>query len=441
MGTNGISGEEALAAARKYAKTSDVVSDRVVLPDGYDVLYDISRTTVDSWLSSYITFVNGILTEKAHPTGNIGAHYKLTDAVFADYDLRFRLRVNLVSVTGEWSARLEYKRASDGSTAVYALPFNEITQSGVRTFDIDLSNLSVYHDYDGNGVDFRIMNASHGANDMVVINAIDTLVGAPIELNGDNLTEILTNMSEGLDDVSIDVTSMKSKGVVLTAPNGNKYKLVVSNNGTLSTELNYPDNILYIGNSMLLGFGTHGMASTTVDDDYYAKVNDFIEDKGITLTTDRVLGNELEGCTSDADATTWITTNLASKMSSSVQLVIVQLGDNVNTPQQKEQFPSTMNLLLTYLKANCPNANIAWVGCWYTSSSIDDVMVPVCRQYVVPFVSLEGLYYESENKSYIGAHYIAADGTEKTVTTAGQASHPSDLGFTRIADRICNAIF
>lgn len=437
----GISGEIALAAAKKYASTSDVVTDRVVLPDGYNVIYDINHTTVDSWLSSYVTFANGILTEKAHPTGNIGAHYKLTDSAFNDYDLRGKIRVNLVSVTGEWSARLEYKRASDGSTAVYALPFNEITESGERTFEIDLSNLSVYHDYDGNGIDFRIMNASHGANDKVVINAIDTLVGSPIDLNGDNLTEILTNMGESLDDVSIDVTTMKSKGVVLTAPNGYKYKLVVSNNGTLSTELNYPDNILYIGNSLLLGFGTHGMASTTVDDDYYAKVNDFIEDKGITLTTDRVLGNELEGCTSDAEASTWITTNLASKMSSNVKLVIVQLGDNVNTARQKEQFPSTMNLLLTYLKANCPNANIAWVGCWYTNSSIDDIMVPVCRQYIVPFVSLEGLFYDTDNKSYIGATYIAADGTEKTVTTAGQASHPSDLGFTRIADRICNTIF
>lgn len=436
-----ISGEQSLSSAKNYSDTMVIDTDRITPADGFSILYDIDHTTVDSWLSSYITFSNGILTEKAHPTGNIGAHYKLTDAAFAEYDLRFKMQVHLISVSGEWSARLEYKRASNGQTAVYQIPFGTITENGTRYFEIDLAYMAAHQDYDGTGIDFRIMNASHGANDTVVIDVINTLVGSDLKLVGDDLTEILTNMDNEVGELSIDVTTMKSTGVVLTAPNGYKYKLLVANDGTLSTALNYPDNILYIGNSLLVGFGTHGMASTTVEDDYYAKVNDFIEDKGITLTTDKVAGSGFEECTNDTEATTWITTNLAAKMSSSVKQIIVQLGDNVNTVQRKEQFPSSMRILFDYLKLNCPNAKIAWVGCWYASSSIDDILIPVCREYVIPFVALGDLYFDTDNRSYIGATYIDANGDEQTITTAGQASHPSDLGFTRIANLICEKIF
>lgn len=418
----------------------DVTSDGVVIPSGLSELYNINHTTVDSWLSTYVTFADGVLTEKAHPTSTIGAHYQITDANLEDYDLRAKIRVNVVSVSGEWTCRLEYLRY-DGTKASWAIPFGTITQAGEIVLEIDLANLSVYYNYAGGGVDFRVMNVSHGESDTIVIDAIDTLVGNGLNLGGDNVTEVLETLNTNLSGVSVDVTNLKDHGLSLTAPNGCKYKLVVANDGTLSTALDYPNNILYIGNSLLLGFGTHGMASTTVNDDYYAKVNDFIEDKGITLTTDRVLGKPLEETTSSEEVQTWITNNLASKMSASVQMVIIQLGDNVNTYQQREFFPSSMETLVNYLRQNCPNAKIAWVGCWYSGSSIDNILIPKCTELSVPFVSIDGLFEAEGNQSYIGAPYIDASGNEKTVTTAGQASHPSDQGFTAIANIIIDALF
>ena len=420
--------------------SGEVDSDDVKIPSGLTELFNINHTTVDSWLSTYITFADGVLTEKAHPTGIIGAHYQITDADLVDYDLRAKIKVNVVSVSGEWTCRLEYLRY-DGTKASWAIPFGTITQAGEIVLEIDLANLSVYGNYAGGGVDFRVMNVSHGENDTVVINAIDTLVGKELDLSGDNVTEVLETLSTGLDDVSVDVTNIKSKGLSLPAPNGNMFKIEVANDGTLATALDYPDNILYIGNSLLLGFGTHGMASTTVNDDYYAKLNAFIESKGIILTTDRVLANDFEGATDDTSAQTWITNNLASKMSSNVKMVLIQIGDNVNTYQQREQFPSSMELLVNYLRQNCPNAKIAWVGCWYSGSSIDNVLIPNCRALDVPFVSIDGLFSVEGNQSYIGATYIDASGNEKTITTAGQASHPSDQGFTAITNRIIEDLF
>ena len=440
--TGGTTGQVLVKSSDADYETEwgNVTSDDVVIPSGLTEIYNISHTTVDSWLSTYVTFEDDVLTEKAHPTSVIGAHYQITDADLVDYDLRAKIRVNVVNVSGEWTCRLEYTRY-DGTKASWAIPFGTITQAGEIVLEIDLANLSAYYNYAGGGVDFRVMNASHGENDTIVINVIDTLVGDSLDLGGDNVTEVLETLSTNLGDVSVDITNLKGNGLSLTAPNGYKYKLVVANDGTLSTALDYPNNILYIGNSLLLGFGTHGMASTTVNDDYYAKVNDFIENKGVTLTTDRVLGKPLEETTSSEEVQTWITNNLASKMSASVQMVIIQLGDNVNTYQQREFFPSSMETLVNYLRQNCPNAKLAWVGCWYSGSSIDNILIPKCIELSVPFVSIDGLFNVEGNQSYIGAPYIDASGNEKTVTTAGQASHPSDQGFTAIANRIIDALF
>lgn len=419
---------------------SEINSNNVSIDSGLTELFSISHTTVDPWLSSYITLANGVLTEKAHPTGTIGAHYQIADANLENYDLRAKIKINVTSVSGEWSSRLEYLRF-DGTKASWAIPFGTITQTGEMTLEIDLANLSVYYNYAGGGVDFRIMNMTHGENDTIVINVIDTLVGDTFDLGGSNVTEVLETLSTDLDDVSVDVTNLKNKGLSLTAPNGYKYKLVVANDGTLSTALDYPNNILYIGNSLLLGFGTHGMASTTVNDDYYAKVNSYIEDKGITLTTDKVLGISFEEATNDTGVQTWITNNLSSKVSSDVQMVLIQLGDNVNTYQQREQFSRSMEMLANYLRQNCPNAKLAWIGCWYSGSSIDNILIPKCMELNIPFVSIDGLYGVEGNQSYIGATYIDANGNEKTITTAGQASHPSDQGFTAIAERIIETLF
>ena len=413
----------------------------VVVADGYVQLYDIYHTTVDSWLSDYVTFENGILTERSHPTSVIAAHYKISESDIENYDNRAKIKVHVADVSGTWSSRFEFKKASTGAIGTYTIPFGTIEETGDYEFELDLNYLTVYVDY-GSGLDFRIFNSTHDTeNDILVIDSIDMFVGHDIKLDGENLTEVLLNMDSNIDNATQDIINIKSKGLVVEAPNGNRYKIIVANDGTLSTELNYPDNILYIGNSLLLGFGNHGMASTTINDDYYAKVNDYIEDRGVTLTTDRVLGKTIEEATTDTEVENWLSTNLASKLSANTKMVIVQLGDNVNTRQQRAQFESTMRLLINYIRQHATNASIAWVGCWYSGSSINDLLIPVCKEYVIPFVDISKLNDIPEYHAEIGDIWYDQNGDEHTITTAGQASHPSNLGFTEIANRIISTLF
>ena len=57
-----------------------------------------------------------------------------------------------------------------------------------------------------------------------------------------------------------------------------------------------------------------------------------------------------------------------------------------------------------------------------------------------PFIDIHDLATIKEYQSYVGAKYIDADGNEATVN-GGQATHPNNLGFTKIAERVISTLF
>lgn len=421
-----------------YAKSEDVenLNTDDISIKGATVVYDINHLAPKN--TNLQTIDNGIYTFVAPAQGNTWAEYIINDSDLTKTDGIAKLIINVTEVNGNFRLYLTYKQKSDGNTK-YTVPISVIPL-GKSVYDIDLSHLSVYDDYDGSGIHLIVANESISTDAetySIKINQYDVIAESPIgELQGDTLTDVLANINNKVDSIQTNTAHNE-----LIAPNGEKYITQIKNDGTLSIVPKLPSNILYIGNSLLVGFGTHGMASTTVNDDYYAKVNAYLESKGKTLVTDKISGTTFEGATSDSAVNSWLTNSLSAKMSNDRQLVIIQLADNVNTTEKQAEFNKSASMLAEYVRTNCPNARVAWVSKWYVDSGINNIIRKTCEDYGLTYINISDIRSIEGNQSYIGATYIDANGDEQTVSESGVASHPSDAGFTAIANRIISTLF
>lgn len=393
----------------------------------------VDQTPVDgSW-----SLVNGVYTFTAPTRGNSWANYPLDRSDFSTGVVN--LVINVKSVSGEWRVFLIYKNSSDENVIIGN---DEIISSpGTYSYTYDMNYYEVYKGFTGGAFNLVVanrLNSTSSTKYTIVINGYDAFDKV---ITRDDLPMSLNKYLETMGSSSGD--SEKDEGatsVTLQDTNGNGKILQIDNAGTLRLIPKIPSNILYIGNSLLLGFGNHGMASTTVDDDYYAKVNSYLSSYVSNLTTDRLLGTAFEGAEDDASVTSWFTDSLAPKLSNSVELVIVQLGDNVNTSAKNAEFEKSAGMLCEYLRKNCPSARIAWVAMWYSTSAKISVVSQACKKYGCEFINIQDLNV-SENQSYVGATYIDEQGNEQTITSAGVASHPGNKGFSEIANRIINSLF
>ena len=197
---------------------------------------------------------------------------------------------------------------------------------------------------------------------------------------------------------------------------------------------------IIVGNSLLTGFGTHGMASSSVDTDYYHYVHDTCLAKNPNFTDTKVEGYEFEGSTTTAQSSAWINEAFAPAMTADTDLVIIQLGDNCNTNEKLNNLQYSIPQLFEYILSINPNCDIYWVGCWYIPYGIVDIITQNCDLYGATFVDITKLN-DISTQAALGDKYIDYNGNIQTITNEAVASHPSDAGMRLIADKIIEKIF
>lgn len=263
----------------------------------------------------------------------------------------------------------------------------------------------------------------------------------------------------------------------LISPNGAKYAIQVLDDGTMISVPIIPRKALFVGNSILLGFGEFGMAASDEDHDYYHYLTNLNPEGSYT----RLSGSGFEASTSTEIAAQWMNSNLLSELNDELDLVIVQLGDNVNTEEKRRTFSVTCKMLLAFIRAHAPNARVVWVGSWYekelrttyekackemgctyvditditgsnqiggiyTVSQSTSATYPVDRFEVLTDKQIK-IYFTVDGKQYDSTvHYddyssdssdsVTIVGKEKVITSSGVASHPGNSGMLAIANRI-----
>ena len=90
-----------------------------------------------------------------------------------------------------------------------------------------------------------------------------------------------------------------------------------------------PDKALFIGNSLLVGFGSFGMCASDSDHDYYHYVTAAMHSLNPDFTSDKAVGIPLEKATSDEEQDAAYA-EIAGKISADLDFIMVQLSDNTN---------------------------------------------------------------------------------------------------------------
>ena len=331
------------------------------------------------------------------------------------------------------------KNSSDSTQEVYLL-LEQFTEATNFTRRIDLNYYSIYQNLDLSYPFKIVVNTSDTDEMNFTCSKFEVLDVINQNDSGRKLDAYASEMDTKVAYLESTVNKVNNNGAV-NATDGNRYYLDVKG-GTVTAKNVLPSKILYFGNSLLGGWeGKFGMSATNNTKDYYAIVNNYITSKGATITSkEKVLGWQWEDAETESAATTFLNSNLKSKLNSNLDLVIIQLGDNVRA-ECLETFKTTCPALIDYIKTNAPNARIAWLGLWFATNEKKEIISNTCAKKGAVFIDICDVFYTKENQSSIGTVVTLTDGTKHTIENAGEANHPSDKGFEVIANRIINALF
>lgn len=384
---------------------------------------------------------------------------------------------------------IEIQSISSGVVTVYLFGANgdkqlqaQQLQVGKNSFEFDPAYHAVYN----NQTNFYLIVAvsTYGST----VNVKNFICAQYPIGQTENLTETISDLQKEIAVLEGKVTSLESSSdIILTSPNGTKYVVLVGNNGVVTTTPLYPEKALFIGNSLLLGNGDFGMNATDKTKDYYDIIKEHILAFGLgNYTSKQLSGTGFEDAESITTSNAWIEDILEVELDADTDLVVVQLGDNVNTESKRTTFKSSCSTLIHNIRQIAPKARIAWVYGWYVNNEVRATIQEAIKIYGGTYIEINDLNTK-ENQSKIGTVitketsqqqtlkyssfytlqtnvlriYFTVDGemynsivlvesysdnaaenkltwTGKHIvtTSSGVASHPGDLGFEKIAQRI-----
>lgn len=267
-----------------------------------------------------------------------------------------------------------------------------------------------------------------------------------------------------------------TKNLMLVAPSGNKYVVIVDDTGQLVSVPVVPRKISFIGNSLLAGMDSQfGMAASASNKDYR-----YIITSHCNATSIKIAGSAFENAGTVETGRNAADT-IFNQLDVDSDLVIIQLGDNSSTTELREIMIANIPYLLTGIRNKCPHARVVWAGSWYGQSNITRVfnVVNSLGYEYIDFTTA----HTSANENRIGAKYtldtaitigynvdswsvsgndvtitftvngtqytqtvtcdsytstggvqVSITGREQVITQSGVASHPNDAGFAEIAN-------
>lgn len=384
---------------------------------------------------------------------------------------------------------IEIQSISSGVVTVYLFGANEDKQLQAQQLQVGKNSFEfdpAYHAVYNNQTNFYLIVAVSTYESTVNVK---NFICAQYPIGqAENLTETISDLQKEIAVLEGRVNTLESSDrIILTAPNGQKYIIQCNNTGSLFTVPLYAEVVSYVGNSLLLGNGDFGMNATEKTKDYAAIIGETIQEKGTgSYLAVKISGTTFEDATTQQEVNAWIEDVLTVDLDENSELVLIQLGDNINTPEKRSNFENTCSTLLSKIRKYCSKARVAWVYGWYVNDQVRSIIQENCKLYGVDYIEINDLN-TPENQSAIGTVIISESlktqtinydvleiisenelkitftingkqytselivgsydnnpddkvvefsGYQTITVSGGVASHPGDLGFQKIAQRI-----
>ena len=287
----------------------------------------------------------------------------------------------------------------------------------------------------------HVMTGQYSGNNFYTADALAPFEYTVAPATATQLTDIL---SKGIFDNTQKVNDIKNEVkqvAVLTSPSGKKFRISVDDNGSLSAVSTIPTNVQIFGNSLTCYYkdGFPALGASDQNHDWYHYVTDYIK----SANSNAVIGprRNVAPWEQNANRDEQFNQLIKPNLSADTDLVILQLGDNVNSDALHAGFASDVMNLFKNIKTVSPKAKIYFVGMWFCGwQDMIDSARAACSKYDGTFVDITDLANNSDNKAYIGEVVTLPDGTTKTLTSEGEANHPGNAGYKKIADRIIDSL-
>ena len=258
-----------------------------------------------------------------------------------------------------------------------------------------------------------------------------------------NSTQLAKSLNKTISANSEKVDSIKKQVkqvAVLTSPSGKKFRISVDDNGSLSAVSTIPTNVQVFGNS-LTGYyktGSPALGATDPDHDWFHYFSEYVKNINPNATVNRHTVAPWEQNATGRDVQ--FDQLFKPYLSQDTDLVVLQVGDNVNREDSHSTFKNDVMDLFKRVKEVSPKAKIYFVGIWFCNwpDMIDSVKA-ACDKYDGTFVSITDLA-SPDNQSHIGEKVTLSDGSTTTITSEGEAIHPGNTGYKKIADRLIDSL-
>lgn len=293
---------------------------------------------------------------------------------------------------------------ANGITVAGKFPIvKEILQDGEYIIPIDPAYYTVYEGY--TQFCFWINNQSMSADDSSItakisglqIYEFDNSVQAT-NISGSNAKELFESTDKELTDIKASIT--KSDSVQLS-PLGNKFELSVQDDRSVIAVPIIPDKAAFFGNSLIAGYG-YGMAASANDKDYYYLITEYIKKLNPSFTSSRLRSGGFEGLTDPALIDSTIQNDVISQLTGDEDLVSIQLGDNVNSPEKNAVFPESSLKLCQAIRKKCPKARVVWMGMWYPSTQRYQNIQDACKATGCKFISYAHILTKPNVRNSVG---------------------------------------
>lgn len=261
------------------------------------------------------------------------------------------------------------------------------------------------------------------------------------------LKNTLSNVIAKLDEFDSDISYLKtlSGNSYVTLPDGTKGKIIYVN-GQLTVKNSTYKKILFLGNSLLLGLstdGSHGApfgltASNPTKDWAYLLTKQLEAKYSSSVSLSKLHDAVFEQSESDDNSQNYINTNLAQAEKNN-DLVIIQIGDNVNSDLRRTTFKANFEKLINAIREANPTADILIAGVWFDGAGLQNWLLDFANSHGCMFAQLRDLY-RSDTIATVGDTITFADGTQIQVYEAIK-THPGDKGHALIADRIYSTLY
>lgn len=386
----------------------------------------------------------------ARVSGNNGG---LFTQQFSAYSNRVVVYTDLTFTQKGITVQISYIDKTDNQRKYKAL--KKFVGGKVDKIEFDASNLVIYSNADPTtfkllmqaNIDSAVDNDPVGDITLGRLSIFDAGGSGDVSSNPmyePALKNTLGNIIDKLTEIAADVTELKSKkGSYVTMPNGSETKLIYVNKIVTVKGGNYK-KVLLLGNSLLLGFstdGSHGapFGCTASDSkhDWAYLLTEKLKVKSPSVTVKKLHDAKFEQAESDSASESYISNEFAAADKNN-DLVIVQIGDNVNTELRRATFKNNFSKLIRAIRTNNPTADIVVAGAWFNNANIQGWLQSQASHLNYTFVPLSDLC-TSANMATVGDTVTFNDGVQMQVYEAIR-THPGNKGMKAIANRIYDSL-